>query len=271
MNLIQNIFTYKSYKKLFKIKNNLIDCDLITKELIILFIKKLKYDKFIILLNEILFKINITRGYVINYITIPSIINNSLMNVVLNIVSNISPYIKLLTKNINTINIIKNFISNISDDEFNYIVKIIILQKTFYKNSEIINNKIKILLTDIKLVYNVDDINLNILLNIILDNKLDKNIKNKLREVIIKYIQNNKDKIYNYIFYYKKYIINFILKNRIIIAQIIPDDLKEYEDELFGTEPLNFILILMKYGINNGILANILYNYIIYLLEIYNN
>lgn len=270
-NLIQNIFTCKSYKKLFKIKKKLIEhYDATTQNLIIIFINNLNYDKFIILLNIILFKINISKNYIINYITIPTIINNSVVNIILNIISNISPYIKLLINNINTINLIKKFIENISDEEFDYLVKIITLQKISYNNYNIINNKIKILLNNIKLVYNIKDINLNSLFNIILDDTLilNKNIKNKLKDLIIKFVINNKDIIYNYILYYKKYIINFILKNRFLIAQLIPEELTEHENQLFEIETLNFILILMKKGINEGIFTNILYNYIIYIIKI---
>jgi len=273
-NLIPIIFNYKSYKKLFNLKNhiNILNeySDISTKLLIIYFIKKLKYDKFIILLNKILLKINITKEYIINYTSLPFFINNNLVNKLLNIISNYSPYVKLIIYNINVINIINNFIKNISDKEFNYLFDILILKKTNYINYEIMNKKIKILLNNIKLVYNIKDSDLNILLNIIFDDTLvlDNNIKKKIKDLIIKFVKNNKDTIYNYILYYKKNIINYILKHKILIAQLIPEELKEYEDELFEDKCLNFILILMKECINNGIFAIILYNYIIYLLKI---
>ena len=273
-NLIPIIFNYKSYKKLFNLKNhiNILNeyGDISTKLLIIHFIKKLKYDKFIILLNKILLKINVSREYIINYTSLPFFINNNLVNKLLNIISNYTLYVKLIINNINVINIINNFIKNISDKEFNYLIKILILKKTNYINYEIMNKKIKILLNNIKLVYNIKDSDLNILLNIIFDDTLvlDNNIKKKIKDLIIKFVKNNKDTIYNYIFYYKKNIINYILKHKILIAQLIPEELKEYEDELFEDKCLNFILILMKECINNNIFAIILYNYIIYLLKI---
>lgn len=269
-NLIKNIFSYKSYKTLFHLKKYLkyLDeyNDISIKILIIKFIQRLKYNIFIILLNKILLKINITKEYIIKYIELPFIINNKFTNKLLNIISLFTPYINLIIKYMNAINIIKNFIINISDEELYYIFKILILQKIDYINCKIINTKIINLLNDINIIYN------NIILNIILNNNLILDDKNKiiLKKILIKTIDDNKEIIYNYIYYYKKNIINYFIKNRILIAQLIPDELLEYEDELFEDDCLNFIFVLLKENLNNGIFAIILYNYIIYLLETIN-